>query len=162
MNIWEEHNKWVTFDMMGGKEQMIDKLTVMMDKLVTDKEGQNRQFKLQVYQSIRGRGQARCNYEQRRFQDRFRSNNSYRGRPRYGQDYIGRSRYDSNYRGNYRNNMQGNHRYGRQNYNNTRRGTSGTKTMKLIVGHIIGKTEAITEGKTEVLVIVGLGQVQEQ
>ena len=30
------------------------------------------------------------------------------------------------------------------------------------VGSMIGKTEAITEGTMEVLVIVGLGQVQEQ
>ena len=30
------------------------------------------------------------------------------------------------------------------------------------VGHMIGKTEAITEGTIEALVIVGLGQVKEQ
>ena len=30
------------------------------------------------------------------------------------------------------------------------------------VGHMIGKTEAITEGIIEALVIIGLGQVQEQ
>ena len=47
-----------------------------------------------VYQSNRGRGQTRHKYEQRRFQDRFRSNNTYRGRPRYvkiievGQDMV--------------------------------------------------------------------------
>ena len=35
-------------------------------------EGQNRQFKPWLYQSNRGRGQTRCNYNQRRFQDRFR------------------------------------------------------------------------------------------
>ena len=34
MNIQEEHNKRVTFDMTDGLEQMIDKLTVMMGKLV--------------------------------------------------------------------------------------------------------------------------------
>ena len=64
----------------------------------------------------------RCNYKQRRFQDKCRSNNTYRGRPRYGQDYTGRSRCDSNYRGSYRYNMRGNQRYGRQNNNNNRRG----------------------------------------
>ena len=46
MNIQEEHNKRVTFDTMDGIEQKIDKLTVMMGKLVTDDEEQNRQFKL--------------------------------------------------------------------------------------------------------------------
>ena len=38
MKIEEEHNKRVTFDTMDGIEQKIDKLTVMMDKLVTDEE----------------------------------------------------------------------------------------------------------------------------
>ena len=35
MNIKEEHNKRVTFDMPEGLEQKTDKLTVMIDKLVT-------------------------------------------------------------------------------------------------------------------------------
>ena len=57
--------------------------------------------------------------------------------------------------------MGGKQRYERQNYN--RKGEIlGTKIMKVGVGHMIGKTEAITEGTIEVLVIVGLGQVQEQ
>ena len=46
-----------TFDMTDGIELKIDKLTVMMGKLVT--EGWNKQFKLQVNQSNRGRGQTR-------------------------------------------------------------------------------------------------------
>ena len=38
-----------------------------------------------------------------------------------------------------------------------------TKAMKETgVGHMIGKTEVITEGTIEASVIVGLGQVQEQ
>ena len=45
---------------------------VMMGKLVTEDKGCNRLFKPQIYQSNRGRGQIRCNYEQRRFQNRFR------------------------------------------------------------------------------------------
>ena len=45
MNIQEEHKKRVTFDMTDGLEQKIDKLTVMMGKLVTKDNGQNRQFK---------------------------------------------------------------------------------------------------------------------
>ena len=91
MNIQEEHNKRVTFDKIDGLEQKIDKFMVMMGKLVTKDEGQNRQFKLGVYQKNRGRGQTRHNYKQRVFQNRFRSDNNrsntYRGRPRYGQDY---------------------------------------------------------------------------
>ena len=56
MNIQEQHNKRVTFDMTDGLEQKIDKLTVMMGKLVTKSERQNKQFKLQVYQTNRARG----------------------------------------------------------------------------------------------------------
>ena len=46
MNMQEEHNKRVIFYMTGGLEEKIDKLTVMMGKLVTKDNGQNRQFKL--------------------------------------------------------------------------------------------------------------------
>ena len=45
MNIKEEFGKKVTFDTMDGIEQKIDKLMVMMGKLVMEDEGQNRQFK---------------------------------------------------------------------------------------------------------------------
>ena len=45
MNIKEGFNKKVTFDTMDSIEQKIDKLTVMMGKLVTEDEGQNKQFK---------------------------------------------------------------------------------------------------------------------
>ena len=45
-------------------EQKIDKLTVMMGKLVMKDDGQNRKFKLQVYQTNTGRRQTRCNNEQ--------------------------------------------------------------------------------------------------
>ena len=50
--------------MTDNLEQKIDKLMVMMGKLVTKDNGQNRQFKLQVYQPNRGREQTRCNYRQ--------------------------------------------------------------------------------------------------
>ena len=76
MNIKEAYNKRVTFNTMDCIDQMIDKLTLMMGKLVTEDKGQNRQFKPQVYQSNRGTGQTRCNYRQRRFLDMFRSNNT--------------------------------------------------------------------------------------
>ena len=64
---------------MDSIEQKIDKLMVIMGKFVMEDEGQNRPFKPCVYQYNRGRGQTRCNYDQRRFQDRFRPNNMYRG-----------------------------------------------------------------------------------
>ena len=121
MSIKEGFGKKVIYDMTDSIEQKIDKLTVMMGKLLMKDKGQNRQLEPQVYQSNRGRGQTRCNYDQRRFQDRFRLNNTYRGRPRYGQDYRGRTRYDSNNRGSYGYNTRGNQRYGRPNNNNNRR-----------------------------------------
>ena len=78
--------------MMDHLGQKRDKLTVMMGKLVTKEEGQNREFKPGVYQTNRGRGQTRHNYEQRGFQDRFRSDNNrsntYRGKPSYGNKII--------------------------------------------------------------------------
>ena len=79
ISIKEGFGKKVTFDMMDNIEQKIDKLMAMMGKLVMEDEGQNRPFKPQVYKSNRGRGQTRCNYDQRRFQDRFRPNNACRG-----------------------------------------------------------------------------------
>ena len=45
MNIDEEHNKRVTFNMTDNLEQKIDKLTVMMGKLVMKDDRQKRQFK---------------------------------------------------------------------------------------------------------------------
>ena len=59
MNIWDGCSKRVTFDTMDGIEQKIDKLTVMMTtKVKTDN------LNHKVYQSNRGRGEARCNYKQ--------------------------------------------------------------------------------------------------
>ena len=46
MNIGDDFNKRLTFDMTDSMEQKIDKLTVMMGKLVTEDEGQNNPFKL--------------------------------------------------------------------------------------------------------------------
>ena len=79
ISITEGFGKKVTFDMTDGIEKKIHKLMVMMGKLVMEYEGQNRPFKAQVYQSNRGRGQIRCNFDQRRYQDRFRPKNIYRG-----------------------------------------------------------------------------------
>ena len=56
MNIQEEHNKRVIFGTTDGLEQKTDMLMVMMGKLVMKDDKQNKQFKLQVYQTNRGRG----------------------------------------------------------------------------------------------------------
>ena len=77
----------------------------------------------------------RCNCDQRRFQDTFRPNNTYRGQPGYRQDYRGRSRYDSYYRDCYRYNTRGNQRYGREN-NNTTEGE--TLEIKITIGKGVG------------------------
>ena len=45
MSIKEGFSKKVTFDLTDGIEQKIDKLIVMMGKLVMEDEGQNRPFK---------------------------------------------------------------------------------------------------------------------
>ena len=75
----------------------------------------------------------RYNYDQGRFQDIFRPNNTYRGWPRYGQGSRGRSRYDPNYKSSYGYNMRGNQRYG----------------DRIII---------ITEGETlEIKIIIGIG-----
>ena len=46
MNIRECFNKKVTFDTTDGIEKKIDKLLIMMGKLVTEDKGQNLPFKL--------------------------------------------------------------------------------------------------------------------
>ena len=122
MNIRDSCNKRVTFNMTDGMEQKIEKLTVMMGKLVTENEGENKPFKPWVSQSNRGRGKTRCNFDQRRYQGSFRSNSAYRGHSRYSQDYRGRTRYDSNNIGSYRYNARSNQQYGRFNNNSNRRG----------------------------------------
>ena len=63
MDIWEEHNKRVTVKTRDSLEQKINMLMVMMVKLVTKDDRQDQQFRPQVYQSNRGRGQTRCNYK---------------------------------------------------------------------------------------------------
>ena len=45
MNMRDHSNKRVTFDMTDDIEQKLDKLTVMMGKLVTEDKGQRKQFK---------------------------------------------------------------------------------------------------------------------
>ena len=45
MNIQEEDSKRVVLDMMDGLKQKTDKFMVLMGRLVTKDDGQNRQFK---------------------------------------------------------------------------------------------------------------------
>ena len=77
MSIKDSYNKKVTFDTQDGLEDKIDKLTVMMGKLVTRDNGTSRQFKAQIYQSKR-RGQSRKlydihNYDRGNYKNRYRS-----------------------------------------------------------------------------------------
>ena len=62
MSIRDKYSKRVMFNMMDDIEQKIDKLMLMMGKLVTEDKGQSKPFTPQVYQSNRGRGQSRGNY----------------------------------------------------------------------------------------------------
>ena len=79
MSVRDSIKKRITFDVIDDMEQKIDKLMVMMGKLVTEDEAQSKTFKPQVYQSNKGTGQNRGNYNQRGCQGRFRSNNTCRG-----------------------------------------------------------------------------------
>ena len=76
ISVRDSQSKRVSFNTADDLEQKIDRLTVMMGKLVTEDEGHPKPFKPQVYQSNRGRNQCRGNY-----QGRFRNNNAYRGYP---------------------------------------------------------------------------------
>ena len=95
--------------MQDNLEQKIDRLTVMMDKLMTEDEGCSKPFKPQVYQPSTGTNQNRGN-----FQGRFR-NNMYRGHMTYNQNFRGRYRNNFNSRGKFGYNTRGSQRY-RNNY----------------------------------------------
>ena len=62
MSVRDSQSKRVSFNTADDLEQKIDRLTVMMGKLVTEDEGHPKPFKPQVYQSNRGRNQSRGNY----------------------------------------------------------------------------------------------------
>ena len=62
MSVRDSKNKRVLFNTPDDLEQKIDRLTVMMGKLVTEDEGHQKPFKPQVYQSNRGRDQSRGNF----------------------------------------------------------------------------------------------------
>ena len=94
MSIRDSQNKRISFNTPEDLEQKIDRLTVMMGKLVTEDKGLPKPFKPQVYQSNRGRNQNRDN-----FHGRFR-NIAYRGCPSYNQNLRGRNRGNFSNRGN--------------------------------------------------------------
>ena len=77
MSVRDSQSRRVSFNTADALEQKIDRLTVMMGKLVTEDKGNPKPFKPQVYQSNRGRNQNRGNYH-----SRFRSN-APRRRPMY-------------------------------------------------------------------------------
>ena len=62
MSMRDSQSKRVSFNTPDNLEQKIDRLTVMMGKLVTEEEGHPKPFKPQVYQSNRGSNQSRGNY----------------------------------------------------------------------------------------------------
>ena len=72
MSVRDSQSKRVSFNTPDNLEQKINRLTVMMGKLVTEDEGLPKPFQPQVYQSNRGRYQSRGN-----FCSSFR-NNAYR------------------------------------------------------------------------------------
>ena len=93
MNLRDSQSKKVSFKVYNDLEQKIDRLTVMMHKLVTEDNGSSKPFKPQIYQPSRGRNQNRGN-----FHGRFR-NNAYRGLIPYNQNFRDRYRSNSNRRG---------------------------------------------------------------
>ena len=85
-------SKKATFDLQDSLGEKIDRLTSMMSKLTAQNNKQNRQFKPKIYQSKR-RGQARNlynqNYDQRNYQNRYRSNSGDRNIPISGGKHYG-------------------------------------------------------------------------
>ena len=114
MSVRDSQSKRVLFNTPDDLEQKVDRLTLMMGKLVTEDEGHPKPFKPQVYQSNRGRNHSRGNYHGRS------RNIAYRGCPMYNQNFRGRNRGNFSNRGNYGYNMWGSQRY-RNNYNDYRR-----------------------------------------
>ena len=106
MIIKDNCNKKVTFDTQDGLEEKIDRLTVTMSKLTAKDDGLNKQFKPKMFQGKR-RGQTRkfydrCNYDQRNYQNRYRSDSrdrkvSFSGRIKYKPNVSNRPRYEQNY-----------------------------------------------------------------
>ena len=122
MRIKDGYNgKKVTLDMQDSLDDKIGKLTLIMSKLITQDNNQDKQFKLKIYQG-RQKGQSRNNYpDHTNHQIRYRSNSrdrrtSFRCRGQYGQNYRGRLCYINNYRNDYKDNFRGMQGYRGQNF----------------------------------------------
>ena len=154
MSVRDRLNKRVTFNAMDDLEQKIDRLTVMMGKLVTEDEGHPKPFKPQVYQPNRGRNQNRGNYW-----GRFRNNNAYKGHPTYNQNFKDRARGNFNNRGSYGDNTWGNQRY-RNNYINYRRNGYRGQSYNRNRSRSLDRQDRGRRNNRST-VMVGLGQDQE-
>ena len=104
MSMRDSQGKTVSFNTQDYLKQQIDKLMVMMGKLVTEDEVCSKPFRPQIYWPGRGRNQNRGNSC-----GRFR-NNVYRGCTSYNQNFRGRYRGNFNNRGNYGYNTRGGQR----------------------------------------------------
>ena len=62
-----------TFDMQDRLDKNIDKLTLMMSKLIAQDDNKNKQFKPKIYQG-KQRRKSRNNYDQVNYQNRYRLN----------------------------------------------------------------------------------------
>ena len=103
LNLKDSYDKKVTFDTQDGLEDNIDRLTLMMGRLATRDNGINKQFKPQIYQSKGGQSKNfydKCNYDRRKYQNRYRSNSG--DRRIQNRQNRGRPRYEQNYRNDYR------------------------------------------------------------
>ena len=114
MSMRDSQGKKVSFNTQDDLEQKIDRLMVIMGKLVTEDEGCSKPFRPHIYQPCRCRNQNRGNSC-----GRFR-NNTYRGHTLYNQNIRGRKKSNLNNRGNYGYNTREGQRY-RNNYNDYRK-----------------------------------------
>ena len=113
MSMRDSLGKKVSFNTEDNFEQKIDKLMVMMGKLVTGDDRCSKPFRPWIYQSGRGTNPNRGNFCGRC------KNNGYRGRMLYSKNFRGRYRGNFNSRGTRGINARGSQRY-RNNCNNYR------------------------------------------
>ena len=129
-------------------------LTSMMNKLTAQNDNQNKQFKSKIYHSKQSRQMGNFydqnDYDQKKYQDRYRSNSgdrriSFSGRIQYGQNYRDRLMYNQNYRGdfkrgNFKGNLQSNQNYRGQNYRGGHRRNYRNDNYETGVGLYSGNT----------------------
>ena len=143
MSIREGTDKRVSFDTRGELGDKIDKLTVVMSKLVATDNHERRPFKPQIYKS---RGQSRS-YGQGRYQPR--SNDRNRG---YDADsHIRQNYWGNRSRGNFRGNSRQSSREG---YRNERYGNNNNRDRNRSKEEHLQET---VEG-IKVLAMIGLDQ----